>query len=67
MTGGGPFYSSEVMEVYIYRTAFGTSGGGSVPRLGYASAAGVFFGLAVMVVTLLQGLAVRGMRSRRLS
>ncbi len=67
MTGGGPFYSSEVMEVYIYRTAFGTSGGGSVPRLGYASAAGVFFGLAVMVVTLLQGLAVRGMRSRRIA
>lgn len=67
MTGGGPFFSSEVMEVYIYRTAFGTGGGGSVPRLGYASAAGVFFGLAVMVITILQGLAVRGMRSRRVS
>ena len=67
MTGGGPFYSSEVMEVYIYRTAFGTGGGGSVPRLGYASAAGVFFGLAVMVITILQGLAVRGMRARRAS
>ena len=40
MTGGGPFYSSEVMEVYIYRTAFGTGGGGSVPRLGYASGGG---------------------------
>ena len=67
MTAGGPFYSSEVMEVYIYRTAFGTGGGGSVPRLGYASAAGVFFGLAVMVVTILQGLAVRGMRTRQAS
>ena len=65
MTAGGPFYSSEVMEVYIYRTAFGTSG--SVPRLGYASAAGVFFGIAVMIITVLQGLAVRGMRERQAS
>ena len=64
MTAGGPYYSSEVMEVYIYRTAFGTSSGGSVPRLGYASAAGVFFGLAVMVITIFQGLAARSMRRK---
>ena len=32
MTGGGPFFASEVMEVYIYRTAFGT-GGIPPPRL----------------------------------
>lgn len=64
MTGGGPFFSSEVMEVYIYRTAFGASGGG-VPRLGYASAAAVFFGIAVMVLALLQGLAGRRWRTAR--
>lgn len=54
MTEGGPARASEVMEVYIYRTAFVGTEGGGVPQLGYASAAGVFFGLAVMVIALLQ-------------
>lgn len=57
MTGGGPFFSSEVMEVYIYRTAFGGTEG--VPRLGYASAAAVWFGVCVLVVALAQGLIAR--------
>lgn len=56
MTGGGPFFSSEVMEVYIYRNAFGE---GTIPRLGFASAAGVFFGLAVMLIAIVQGLVLR--------
>lgn len=57
MTGGGPFFSSEVMEVYIYRTAFGGTEG--VPRLGYASAAAVWFGVCVLAVALAQGLIAR--------
>jgi multiple sugar transport system permease protein len=61
-TQGGPFFSSEVMEVYIFRTAFAPASG-QFPRLGYASAAGVFFGLAIMILTILQGIAVR--RARR--
>jgi len=52
MTGGGPFFASEVMEVYIYRNAFGDSG---IPRLGYASAAALFFGITVLGISLLQG------------
>lgn len=63
MTQGGPFFASEVMEVYIFRTAF-ASAAGTLPRLGYASAAGVFFGLAIMVLTLLQIAAVRHVRRR---
>lgn len=63
MTQGGPYFASEVMEVYIFRTAF-ASFGGSIPRLGYASAAGVFFGLSVMVLAVLQILAVRHLRNR---
>lgn len=63
MTGGGPFFASEVMEVYIYRNAFSVSGG--VPRLGFASAAGVFFGLAVMLVALGQGWALRRVNRMR--
>jgi multiple sugar transport system permease protein len=52
MTGGGPYFASEVMEVYIYRNAFGESG---IPRLGYASAAALFFGVTVVALSLLQG------------
>lgn len=63
MTAGGPFFASEVMEVYIYRNAF-TSTAGAVPRLGYASAAGVFFGVAIMFLTLLQIVAVRYLRNK---
>lgn len=63
MTAGGPFFSSEVMEVYIYRNAFSVSGG--VPRLGFASAAGVFFGLAVMLVAIGQGWGLRRVNRMR--
>src|SRR5690606_18430572 len=31
MTQGGPYFASEVMEVYIFRTAFASTGG-SIPR-----------------------------------
>lgn len=66
MTGGGPFFATEVMEIYIYRTAFGSDTSmGIVPRLGYASAAGVFFGIAVMVLALLQAWGVRRLRDFR--
>ena len=50
LTGGGPFLKTEVVEVYIYRWAFNSS----VPRLGYASAAAVFFGLATLAMTIVQ-------------
>lgn len=62
-TGGGPFFSSEVMEVYIFRTAFAPASG-QFPRLGYASAAGVIFGLSIMALTILQVLAVRYARRK---
>lgn len=45
MTGGGPYFSTEVIEIYIYRWAFAAS----IPQLGFASAAAVLFGLFVMV------------------
>jgi ABC-type sugar transport system permease subunit len=60
MTAGGPFFSSEVMEVYIYRNAFSVQGG--TPRLGYASAAGVLFGLPVMLIAISQARALRWVR-----
>ncbi|HEY8457723.1 MAG TPA: sugar ABC transporter permease [Actinopolymorphaceae bacterium] len=56
MTGGGPAFSTELVEVYIFRLAFAAE---YQPRLGYASAVAVFFGLAVLVLTLAQAWGVR--------
>lgn len=63
MTGGGPFYASDVVGTYIFRTAFGTDQ--PVPRFGYASAAGVFFGLTNLAIVLVQVLAVRAVGRAR--
>lgn len=65
LTGGGPYYASELMELYIYRMAFGGSAGegaANAQRLGYASAAGVLFGVALMIFGVIQLLALRRMR-----
>lgn len=61
LTGGGPFLKTEVVEVYIYRWAFNSS----IPRLGYASAAAVFFGLTTMVMAILQALGYALVRRMR--
>lgn len=66
MTNGGPFFASEVMEIFIYRTAFAT-GDGSIPQLGYAAAAGVFFGGVVLALTIIQGLVSKRAKSGRAS
>lgn len=63
MTAGGPYFASEVIEIYIYRNAFRLQGG--MPRLGYASAAGTLFGMAVMLLALGQAWAIRQMRAVR--
>lgn len=57
LTGGGPFFSSEVVNGYIYRYAFGSGGlGGSAsqPNIGFASAAGFLMSMLVLAVTLIQ-------------
>jgi multiple sugar transport system permease protein len=61
MTGGGPFFSTEVIEIYIYRWAFAAS----IPQLGFASAAAVLFGLFVMVFGFFQLWAVYAARRLR--
>lgn len=62
LTHGGPYFSTEVMELYIYRMAFGAQGQVSTQRLGYASAAGVLFGVLLIVLAVAQILAVRTFR-----
>ncbi len=58
MTEGGPGFATEFMELYIYRYAF-TSFAGGLPQLGYASAAGVFFGVTVFLISLVLSLLAR--------
>ena len=54
LTGGGPFYATEVIDIFIYRQAFAAN----IPRLGYASASALFFGACVLLLVALQ-VAVR--------
>lgn len=63
MTGGGPFFTTEVVEIFIFRHGFTASQG--VPRLGYASAAAVFFGIVVLGLSLVYGLVLRKTNQRR--
>lgn len=63
MTGGGPFYATQVLEIFIYEQAFASS----VPRLGYASAAAVLFGLFVFLIGLLQLIGIRAAQKARQS
>lgn len=46
MTNGGPFYATDVVATFVYRTAYANSSG--MPRLGYASAAAMTFGVIVV-------------------
>lgn len=68
LTGGGPYFASETIELYIFRWAFGTQASGVAsgqPEFGYASAAGVFFGLLMMVAVGAQAVAVARLRPSR--
>ncbi len=61
MTNGGPFFSTEVIDVFIYRQAFAAT----IPRLGYASAAAVAFGLLTIALAVIQFLTLRNARQAR--
>ncbi|MFD0960546.1 carbohydrate ABC transporter permease [Paenibacillus chungangensis] len=64
MTEGGPGFETEVVDLYIYRYAFsGTSAG--MPEVGYASAAGIFFGMVIFVISITLGWIVKRSNDRR--
>lgn len=52
LTEGGPFFSTETLELYIYRNAFAPDGPSQV---GYASAAGVVLGITVFIISMIFG------------
>ena len=65
MTGGGPYFASEVVSTYIYHYAFTPASIQAESNVGYASAAAFFMGLLVMGITVMQLLAVKYTRQRR--
>ncbi|MFD0675841.1 MULTISPECIES: carbohydrate ABC transporter permease [unclassified Paenibacillus] len=56
MTNGGPAFHTDMVDLYIYRYAFE---GGGMPRAGFASAAGVVYGFAILFVSLILGIVVK--------
>lgn len=56
-TNGGPFFGTDVVPLYIYRYAFEIEGG--LPRMGFASAAGIVYGLATMIISIILGVLVK--------
>jgi ABC-type sugar transport system permease subunit len=62
MTGGGPYYASEVVSTYIYHFAFTPAAVQAQANVGYASAAAFFMGVLVMGLTALQIFAVSMVR-----
>jgi len=60
LTGGGPFYKTEVIELFIYRHAFSSS----VPRIGYASASALVFGMFFVLIAIVQ-MVVQKIKKRR--
>ncbi len=62
LTGGGPFFATDVIATYIYKMAFTAEIG--MPRFGYASAASISFGVVVIVIGVILNL-VKGNLQRK--
>jgi ABC-type sugar transport system permease subunit len=66
LTGGGPYFSTEVVNTYIYHQAFGGFTNYVVePNVGFASAASFFYGVILLGLSGIQVLIVRSAARRR--
>ena len=66
LTSGGPYFSTEVVNTYIYHLAFGGSNANAVqPDIGLASAASFIYGLLLIVFSIVQVLVLRSLARRR--
>lgn len=63
MTNGGPFYATDVVATFVYRTAYANSSG--MPRLGYASAAAMTFGVIVVGIGVIGNSVKSALASKR--
>ncbi|WP_200837669.1 carbohydrate ABC transporter permease [Ruania rhizosphaerae] len=61
MTDGGPNGATDIVQTYIYRYAFDPEG---APQFGFASAVGILFGVAVMLLSSLPMLLRRRRRTQ---
>lgn len=57
LTDGDPYYGTDMVDLFVYREAFDPDKG--LPAMGYASAAGVVFGIATFIIILLLGWLLR--------
>lgn len=68
MTNGGPYFATDMVPLYIYRYAFEPSAVSNdafaLPRYGFASAAGIFYGLATFVIAVVMAGLIRFWRGR---
>lgn len=63
MTNGGPYFATDVVATFVYRTAYSSSTG--MPRLGYASAAAVLFGLMVVIIGTVLSIVKKQLNKKR--
>ncbi len=63
MTGGGPNFATDMMGTYVYRNAFSVDSG--IPRMSYAAAAGLLFGISLIIVALLQSGFIKKLQNIR--
>jgi multiple sugar transport system permease protein len=63
MTAGGPFFATDVAATFVYRTAYTSANG--LPRLGYASAAAVTFGMVVVAIGIIGNLVKSMMNTKK--
>lgn len=63
MTNGGPYFATDVVATFVYRTAYSSTTGS--PRLGYASAAALLFGLMVVTIGVVLNLVMNYFNKKR--
>ena len=63
MTEGGPFFATDVVATFVYRSAYSSSMG--MPRLGYASAAAMLFGLMIVLIGTVLNLVKNKLNDKR--